>query len=332
MYPNIVQRIYFLFIISLLSFSTRCTENLDLLYSTKFLKKHILVREVLKDYGFQHITFQTTDNLAIHGLFLSRPNATCNVIVGAGWLPGKKEGMASFFDLLPRHCNILFFDARGHGDSEGRLLWKLWEYGVHEYKDFLGAISYLNTVNSLPIVVLGICSGAFNAAHAFINLEKNQKIIPSQIKGLIFDSGWGSVTHITRTTPPAGIETRLADILTLIYSTKKEARKSMLYKICHLIAQTSYIMSYYLCIKPLVQQSEHITTLFDKIHSITSPILFIHSKDDTYTELSNAQKLAELALHKTCWWIEKSYHAKHHLIHKELYKDKVSQFIDNVIH
>ncbi len=322
---------YFLCSIILLSFSLHCTENLDKFYSTSFLKNYIAVRESLKEHGFTEITFKTPDNLNLHGLFLSRPDATCTVIVCAGWFPGRKEGMATFYALLPDYCNIVLFDARGHGESDGSLLWRLWEYGLHEYKDILGAISYVNDTNNLPIIITGICSGAFNAAHALIHLEKNNKKTQSNIKGLIFDSGWGSVTEIARTAPPAGIEKRLPALFSFIYATKNQIRQSFIYKLCSFITQNSCKISYYFCTKPLVKYHEQITTLFDKIHHIASPILFIHSHDDTYAKKSDAFKLSQLAPLTTCWWIKQSFHAKHHLIHKELYKEKIAAFIDTAL-
>jgi pimeloyl-ACP methyl ester carboxylesterase len=326
-----LQKKYFLLFIILLPFSTHCTENLDAFYSMSFLKNYTAVRESLKEHGFTAIKFKTSDNFTLHGLFLSRPNATCNVIVSAGWLPGKKEGMATFYALLPDYCNILLFDARGHGESEGSLLWKLWEYGVHEYKDILGAISYLNHTNDLPIIITGICSGAFNAAHAIIHLEKNNKTVQSKVKGLIFDSGWGSVTEISRTAPLAGIEKRLPIFFLFMYKTKNETRQSFIYKLCSFITQNSCKIGYYFCTKQLVGYHEQITTLFDKIHHITSPILFIHSHDDTYAIKSDALRLSKLAPHAKCWWIEKSYHAKHHLIHREVYKEKLAAFINEIL-
>src|SRR5690606_23167770 len=90
-----------------------CSNAFDDYYKTSFLKQYGRVRTELKSQGFREIYFKTPDGLRLNGLFLSRPNATCNVIVCAGWLPGKKEKMATFFALLPDYCNILFFDARG---------------------------------------------------------------------------------------------------------------------------------------------------------------------------------------------------------------------------
>src|SRR5581483_8890448 len=171
----------------------------DHYYDVSFLKNYSQVRTVLKAEGFKEIYFKTSDNLRINGLFLTRPHATCNVIVCAGWLPGRKEKMATFFAALPSHCNIFFFDARGRGKSEGPLLRQVWKYGVNEYKDIVGAIEYIHSRNALPIILCGVCSGAFNATHAVLHLEKQGLLSRYNIKGVIFDSGWGSIMKISRT-------------------------------------------------------------------------------------------------------------------------------------
>jgi pimeloyl-ACP methyl ester carboxylesterase len=326
-----IYKNYFLIFNILLSFATQCTENFEQFYSTSFLRNTRAVHTCLTEHGFSEVTFKTPDNLTLHGLYLSRPHATHNVIVCAGWFPGKKEGMATFYALLPTDCNILLFDARGRGNSEGSFLWNLWEYGLHEYKDILGAITYLNDTNNLPIIIIGICSGAFNAAHALVDLAKNNKTDSSHVKGLVFDSGWGSVTEIARTAPPAGIEKRLINLLKNMYSNKKQIQQSCLYKLCSYITHISYNTSYQMCTKHITKYYEQITTLFDKIHHITTPILFIHSHDDTYAIKSDAFRLSQLAPHTTCWWIKESFHAKHHLIHKELYKQNLHNFISHSI-
>jgi pimeloyl-ACP methyl ester carboxylesterase len=317
--------------IIVLSFYVQCTENLDNFYSTSFLKDYYAVEQLLKKYGFQDIFFKSSDNLNLHGLFLQRPFATCNVILCAGWLPGKKEGMATFYDIVPTDCNILFFDARGHGNSEGSLLWKLWEYGINEYKDILGAITYINNINELPIIIIGMCSGAFNATHALINLEQNKTLQESHVKGLVFDSGWGSVMEIARTAPPAGIEKRFHALIKCVYNDKKSLDQHYLIKWCSNIAQFGYLLSYYVCTRPLLRYYEPTTTLFDKIDQLSLPIFFIHSDDDTYAIKSDAVRLSQLAPHATHWWIEKSFHAKHHLIHRKLYKEKINTFINSIL-
>jgi pimeloyl-ACP methyl ester carboxylesterase len=325
-----MQKINFTLIsIILMSSFTQCMDDIDQLYSTTFLKNYDCVRATLKKYDFKEIAFTTPDHLTLRGLFLSRPHATCNVIICAGWLPGKKEGMATFYDLLPEYCNILLFDARGHGESDGQLVEKLWYYGMNEYKDIIGAINYLNVNNDHPIIIAGICSGAFNAAHALIHLEQQNKTAACNIKGLVFDSGWGSIREIFRTAPPAGIEKRLVALCSSLYTTKEQIKQSIFYKTCSLFGQTSFKLCYYFFSK--LYNQDHATTLYNKIDLISSPILFIHSTDDTYATYKDAVKLARLAQQPTCWWIAKSSHAKHHLIHRDAYKEKLTTFITQAL-
>lgn len=325
-------KIYFLLGAILPTFSCQSSDSLKKLYMGSFLKNHITVRNFLKKAGFEEITFKTSDKLTLSGLFLSRTDATCNVIICAGWLPGRKEGMATFYDLLPKNCNILLFDARGHGESEGPLFWNLWRYGVAEYKDIVGAITYINRQNTLPIIIGGICSGAFNAAHAIIHLEKKNLITHFRIKGLIFDSGWGSILKIVTTAPIAGVKKRIASLLGFLYGTKKRnIVDSKIYQLSSRIADHICALSAYLSARLLAAQYDHITNLSDKVHQLTSPVLFIHSHDDTYADFDDALQLADLTPNKQCWWLEQSYHAKHHILYKNLYKEKLAAFISTAV-
>jgi len=317
--------------ITLFFLSPLSAQEMDKFYSVPFLKDYLGTRTFLKEIGFQEITFRTPDKLTLSGLFLTRPHATCNVIVCAGWFPGRKEGMATFYALLPEYCNILFFDARGRGESEGPLLWKVWRYGISEYKDIIGAIAYINKQNDLPIIIGGTCSGVFNAAHAIIALIKNNKLTQSHVKGLFFDSGWGSVVTMSQSSAIANIKKYIGKIAKFLHGTQKNIEQSSLYKICSHCTLYCFKNIHFLCAKPLITQYEHKTNLFDKIHQINLPILFIHSYDDTHADIAHAIQLSTLAPNKQCWWIEKSSHAKHHLIHKELYKEKLIAFINSAI-
>ena len=331
MYKNIVQKNYFLFTISLLSFSAHCTENLDQFYSTSFLKNYTTVNKTLKEYGFIDVSFKTADNLTLSGLFLSRPNATCNVIVCAGFFPGKKEGMATFYSLLPDYCNIFLFDARGRGSSEGPFLRNVWRYGIHEHEDISGAISWINKKNTLPIIIGGTCCGVFNAAHALINLKNNNTLAQSRVKGLFFDSGWGSVMTMSQSSAIANIKKYISRTIAFFYGTKKKVEQRALYKLSFTLIHRCFKIGHFMCARPLVMPYEKETNLFDKIDQISLPIFFIHSYDDTHADITNAIKLSQRAPNSQCWWIEKSSHAKHYLIHKDLYKEKLSAFLESLI-
>jgi pimeloyl-ACP methyl ester carboxylesterase len=305
-------------------------DDLSEFYSIPSLRNHLHMRRSLRKAGFRSITFKTSDDFSIAGFFLSRPHATCNIIICAGFFPGKKEGMATFYALLPHNCNILLFDARGRGQSDGLLLWKLWRYGMDEYKDILGAIDWVNNDNELPIVVGGTCSGVFHAAHAVIYLEKTKKLQQLRVKGLFFDSGWGSVSTMSKSSAIANIKKRLAKFMSILYGTKKNIKQNRLYQACSYALLTGFYIGHTVCALPITTYYEKTTNLFDKIHLISIPVLFIHSYDDTHADIEEAIKLSELTPNKQSWWIEKSSHAKHHLIHKDIYKKKLETFITTV--
>ena len=315
----------------IISSATQSTNLKDKLYSTSFLKQHTTVRQELIKEGFAEITFISEDGLKLSGLFLSRPNAQCNVIACAGFYPGKKEGMATFYSLLPDNCNILLFDARGRGDSEGPLLRELPWYGINEYKDITGALSYLNQENDLPIFLIGLCSGAFNAAQALIHLEKDDKTAASKIKGLIFDSGWRSIIKTTRSSSINNINQAILLLLKPLYKKNQIAKNSYPYKILSTCNSYCSTIIHSLCAMPIFSLHDHITNLTDKIHTISSPIFFIHSYND-YIRIEEAKHLSKFALNKQCWWIKNSPHACHHLAQKEAYKEKLTAFINTNLH
>jgi len=312
----------------------QCSDRLSKYYDTSFLKNYPVVREELKSEGFEEIYFKTPDGLRLNGLFLSRPNARCNVIVCAGWLPGRKEKMATFFALLPDYCNILFFDARGHGKSEGPLFREIWKYGINECKDIIGAVHCVYKANGLPIVICGICSGAFNSAHAVVHLEKKKLLAKYGVKGLIFDSGWGSISSISKTVAIGNNEIPIVKLIKNILQIRglDLVRSSLLYKCFFIPVKAVISVMHRLCIYPLVNKYESITNLFDKIHQITIPVFFIHSVNDLHADIYDAQCLASLVPCKRCWWIsEGSYHAWHHLKQRDLYREKVAAFINQAL-
>jgi pimeloyl-ACP methyl ester carboxylesterase len=323
----IIKKLLTLTLIVMCSF-TQPSGLLQKFYSPSLWAHYSAVRENLKQNGFNEIYFETPDKLKLNGLFLERPNARCTVIICAGWLPGKLEGMADFFEILPPYCNILFFDSRGHAKSEGSLFKYVWRYGTSEYNDALGAIAFAKKSSSLPIIICGVCAGAFNAAHALITLEKRNLTEKLQIKGLIFDSGWGSVTKMSYTNTLGNIEKALVLSLASLYKTKALFKESFCFKALSTWAQYSYTIAHSLCVKPLVAQYEDTTNLFDKIHLIQSPILFVHGCNDNIAYIEDAMALSALAQRKECLWIDYSSHAAHHIKHKNLYQEKLVAFID----
>jgi len=302
---------------------------------TAFLKRPEAVRKRLRAEGFKQLFFQSTDKLKLDALFLQRPNATCNVILCAGWLPGRKEGMASFYTLLPPTCNILMFDARGHGRSEGPLLRNLWSYGVDEYNDVIGALDFVRSKNALPTVIVGLCAGAFNAAHALIVLHRQGRLDCYDVRGLVFDSGWASVDAVSRTALPTAacefVRSRLCR-LTGQKNDRTGADDSAVVRTALAGVQSLYRLGHGMVYAPFEQKNERKTNLFDKIGELPLPLLFIHASDDQYVAIEDTRRLCAAAQRPKEWWIETpSKHACHHLKYTDAYRMQLCGFMHQVL-
>ncbi len=320
-----------LFLLFILPISLRAQEpnTHDLLFDTQFLVQYNSVTSLLCEHGFQEGFFSTPDNLKLNYLYLERPEADFTVILAAGWLPGRKEGLATFYALLPESCNILFFDARGHGQSEGPLFSKAWFYGIDEYKDMIGALNFARSRSSKPIIVYGVCAGAFNSAHALIHLQKEKKLHEYDVRGFIFDSGWASVLNSSWTAVIAKVNESIARFWSKIYGKKwREVLETIPYKASKFIINNILAAIHTIGFFPAFALQDSKTNLLDKIEHLPMPILFIHSHDDEYVPIEHAQHLAKQSQNSHTWWIDKpSKHACHCLKHKDEYQLKMHAFL-----
>lgn len=304
------------------------TFNKSQFFDTSFINNYDAVGNKLCDEkGFTRITFQSTDGLTLHGYLRITDDAPFSMILCSGFYPGRKEGLSTFVEFVPEKTNMLFFDARGHGNSQGRFMTNIHNYGVDEYKDVHGALQCMHkNAPTKPIIVYGICAGAFHAARALTLLSDEQKQQFS-IKGFICDSGFSSIVN-TADVPLVHLNEKV--ILSWFHTkgaSKEETKKKWGYRLtCFCVSTWMSILRYF--VEPSLRTHDSSINLQKSIHNIPCPILFIHSEDDTYAPIVNAQKLADTCSQKECWWIqENSEHAIHHLKHKETYYRRLTAFI-----
>lgn len=303
-------------------------------FNTKFLLQFDKVHETLvKQDNFKKVTFKSSDGIKLDGLFLQRPHATSNIIFCGGFYPGRKEGIATFFKLVPDDCNILFFDARGHGKSKGRFWSTLYNYTQHEYKDIIGALNFVTKNNDKPIIIHGICVGALHAARTLIHLSTTNQSEKYPIKGFIFDSGLASALKATNIPKKHFKNKVLPILLKKIYTSDstKQIKKRLLYKLTKPLVQTITAITVGAVRIPLAW-TDRKTCIAKDITKITCPIFFIHSYDDDYTPITEVQKLSCKVKKKKYWWItQPSHHACHHLKHKYTYKKNLLEFFQQVL-
>lgn len=125
-----------------------------------------LREQLLKRPDTRAVHFITSDRVQLAGLLVNRQNAQSNVIIAHGYLM-TKEAHHHFLTIFPE-SNVLLFDFRSHGQSEGSLI----SLGYHEAKDIRAAVEFMQEEQSrvedrtLPIVLVGISMGGAAALRA----------------------------------------------------------------------------------------------------------------------------------------------------------------------
>jgi len=314
-------------------------------FDTRFLEDTQKVYQKMKEHGFEEVNFLSPDGLNINGVLREVKHPKVKILYCAGFCPGRKEGISTFFPLF-KHCmepedtTMLFFDARGHGKSEGRFLTDIGAYGKDEYKDVIGALELLQQKHpKVPIVIHGICAGGFHAARALAMLQNIQRIgAESQEKskkypivGLVFDSSFGSVTQMIDI-PGTHVQNKvLPSMLRGLFFPEKSTREVQ-NTCCYSVASLPVSAAFFLLkwwYGPTLCQKDMQTSLATTIGTVPCPILFIHSVDDSYVPYTTVQDLAVKSKQASVWEIEKglSAHTCHHLKLKKAYQGNVAAFI-----
>lgn len=254
--------------------------------------------ELIKRPDTTQVSFISTDNITLSALLIQRPNPKANLLLCHGYR-GNKELMYSYIDMFPEY-NILMFDFRAHGQSGGSIT----SIGYHESKDVIAGAKYLReqtatqSSTQLPLIVLGVSMGGAAAVKA-------AELDPGLADAIIIDSSYAS----------------LSSIALKGFTKKAHLPQYPFYPI------VTWMFRY-------LAQCDVTKMLPEKsVRSITVPIFFIHSCDDSYISPSCAIKLyANAQNKKSKIWIGPP--CRHGLLrnyYSELYKKKIIKFLNDAL-
>lgn len=256
---------------------------------SKEIREELLQRDDVKP-----VEFYTQDGLKLSGFLLTRKDAKINLVLCHGY-QGTKEFMYALIDLFP-DWNILLFDFRAHGQSEGRIT----SIGYHEYKDVIAAAHFMKDIfktdanEQNSTVVLGISMGGAATLKA-------AEFDPTLADALIIDSTYAV----------------LGDMLLKGFSVKSG-------------------LSYYPFFPLIKQMYRYVANFDinsmnpqESVKVIKKPILFIHSCDDSFiSPINTLQLYANVKNKKSKLWIgPPCRHGWLHCYHKEIYQKKVLRFV-----
>ncbi len=133
--------------------------------------------------AFESVDLRTTDGVRLAAWFIpaDRPTATA-VVVLHGFTGNRLPELAGFVPWLQRHHNVLQFDFRGHGASDGTVV----TLGARERADIAAAVEYLRARGLDRIALFGVSMGAAAAILAAPELP---------VVAVVADAPYAQVAH-----------------------------------------------------------------------------------------------------------------------------------------
>lgn len=251
-------------------------------------------QEMRKNSNCHPVVFKTSDDLSLEGFLFTKPNAIGNILICHGY-KNSKEFMYSFLDIF-EDFNVLIFDFRAHGESEGQYI----SLGYHEHKDVVAAAKLLQnrTSRKLPFIILGFSMGGAAVIRA-------ASLHPGIANAYIIDSSYSE----------------LQSMFLRGYSLKTGLPYYPFFPVIralfHFFANCN--------IDDVNSASS--------VRMINEPMLFIHSCNDTFVTPDHGIKLYANAQNEfsSMWIGPKARHGYLHAIYKSLYRHKVQIFLKESI-
>jgi len=140
---------------------------------------------------YEKVSFKTEDGLTLRGWYLPSPTGDDRtLIMSHGWGDNKGELLAwTYFLNSAGGFNLLYFDYRSHGESEG----KITTLGYQELVDFRAAAEYLKRHRPRGWLRLGVFGHSMGAAVAAMALPDH-----AQIKAAMLESPFTDYRQVAR--------------------------------------------------------------------------------------------------------------------------------------
>ncbi|HEY97542.1 MAG TPA: alpha/beta hydrolase [Dehalococcoidia bacterium] len=247
---------------------------------------------------YENITFPSReDHLTLHGWFLPSPNSEEIIIILHGAESNRCDinvnvmGIAA--ELISLGYNVLMFDFRGHGESEGERI----SAGFHERKDLWGAVDFARERGFEKIGVLGFSMGA---ATALMGAAEEP-----DIDCVVADSSFADMEGIMegefteRTKFPGFFITPVLYMVKIMYGVDFTA------------------------VKPVESVPE----------IAPRPIMFIHGEKDDFVPLDHAYRLYQASQNpdNILWIVPGAEHVKGYITSPAEYINRITAFFDKVL-
>ena len=249
----------------------------------------------LAGLDYEDVSFPSLeDDLTLHGCFLPAPDSQEVIIMVHGADQHRADpsiGMLSIASELVEHgYNVLMFDLRGHGESEGNMM----SAGYYEKRDLNGAVEYVKGRGFQRIGVLGFSVGA---ATALMATAEN-----GDIKALVTDSCFAD----------------LKDMMEPEFTKRTRFPKFFLGPLLFLV-KIMYGVDFN-AVRPVAVVSQ----------IAPRPVFFIHGEDDETVPLEHAYRLHQASHNpqNQLLVVRGAGHVKSYMTYPEEYINRLTGFFD----
>jgi pimeloyl-ACP methyl ester carboxylesterase len=242
--------------------------------------------------AYQDVSFGSRqDNVTLRGWYLPAEGGRAIIIVHGGFQPRLDDNVDTMnlaHDLVAEGYNVLLFDLRGRGESEGK-----GQALSNIERDIGGAFDYLlgEGYPSEHIYIIGFCSGA---ASACIFASQND------VGALVLDGCFADVRNMVKNQAGLmGIPRFLVDFFT-----------PGVFVISHIFYDFELVNAQ------------------DVVADISYPTFFIHEENDELISREEMEYLFELSTNPAnqFWEVPDAEHSQSYKTHPEEYIEKVGDF------
>ncbi len=239
--------------------------------------------------SFEEIDFQTEDGLVLKGWFVPSEAKSNKVIIITHGYPANKSDVLDWGIFLQEEYNLLYFDFRAHGRSQGDTA----TFGYHEQKDIAAAINYLKTRNDVNPNRIGVMGFSMGGVAGLLSATSG-----SEIKAVVADSPYASLEGMV-----------------------KEVFRG------YSFFRWPFVEMDKLWVKWFLKFDIAEISLAQKANQIKTPVLLIHAQNDPVIPSSNSQTIYDnLAGPKEIWLTDSSDHGANYYLFKKEYERKVLGF------
>jgi fermentation-respiration switch protein FrsA (DUF1100 family) len=243
--------------------------------------------------AFEDVRFRTADGMELAAWLIPHPQPRGNLIFCHGHGRNRGHGAGLFQTFHDLGLNVLSFDFRGHGDSDGHTS----TFGRREVQDLLAAEAYLSGRSPhQPMLLVGISLGAA------VSLQTV-----------------GQMPHV-RGVWSEGAFARFRNTVDHKFSALPDFLRSPL-------VDFYYLMGWLDCgfwgpsVNPI-----------DRLNDVRVPILFCHAKKDELVPFTEGQSLYETYQGpKEHWWVEGASHYNIKQRNHQEYLSRLRTFLEECL-